>query len=45
MKDENIEELDDAADVAGEASLHSSYQVPKEKNMYLSGMYQNWFLD
>ena len=45
MKDENIEELDDAADVADEASLHSSYQVPKEKNMYLSGMYQNWFLD
>lgn len=45
MKDENIEELDDAADVAGEASLHSSYQVPKEKNMYLSGMYQSWFLD
>ena len=45
MKDENIEELDEAADVAGEASLHSSYQVPKEKNMYLSGMYQNWFLD
>lgn len=45
MKDENIEELDDVADVAGEASLHSSYQVPKEKNMYLSGMYQNWFLD
>lgn len=45
MKDENIEELDDAADVAGEASLHSSYQVPKEKNMFLSGMYQNWFLD
>ena len=45
MKDENIEELDDAVDVAGEASLHSSYQVPKEKNMYLSGMYQNWFLD
>lgn len=45
MKDENIEELDDAADVAGETSSHSSYQVPKEKNMYLSGMYQNWFLD
>lgn len=45
MKDENIEELDDAADVTGETSSHSSYQVPKEKNMYLSGMYQNWFLD
>lgn len=35
--DDEIEEL------GGEA--HSSYQVPKDKRLQLSGMYQNWFLD
>lgn len=29
---------------AGEAS-HSAYQVPKDKKLQLSGMYENWFLD
>ncbi|MBO5539322.1 MAG: DNA gyrase/topoisomerase IV subunit A [Muribaculaceae bacterium] len=24
---------------------HSSYQVPKDKKLQLSGMYENWFLD
>lgn len=41
MKDENdiIEEPE-----SGEAA-HSTYQVPKDKKLQLSGMYQNWFLD
>lgn len=29
----------------GSGTSHSSYQVPKDKRLQLSGMYQNWFLD
>ena len=29
----------------GEPEAHSSYQVPKDKKLQLSGMYENWFLD
>lgn len=28
-----------------ETSEHSTYQVPKDKKLQLSGMYENWFLD
>ena len=28
-----------------EPQAHSSYQVPKDKKLQLSGMYENWFLD
>ena len=28
-----------------EPEAHSSYQVPKDKKLQLSGMYENWFLD
>ena len=28
-----------------EPTRHSSYQVPRDKRLQLSGMYQNWFLD
>ncbi|MGN1246460.1 MAG: DNA gyrase/topoisomerase IV subunit A, partial [Muribaculaceae bacterium] len=34
---------DEIEEIGGEA--HSSYQVPKDKRLQLSGMYQNWFLD
>ena len=34
---------DELEEIGGEA--HSSYQVPKDKKLQLSGMYQNWFLD
>ena len=34
----------DAQDDANTAE-HSSYQVPKDKKLQLSGMYENWFLD
>ncbi|MBR1883042.1 MAG: DNA gyrase/topoisomerase IV subunit A [Muribaculaceae bacterium] len=50
---ENIEQLDDENILpetdgnSGEATteVHSSYQVPKDKKLQLSGMYENWFLD
>ncbi len=32
-------------DGGGEPQAHSSYQVPKDKKLQLSGMYENWFLD
>ena len=32
-------------DDGGEPQAHSSYQVPKDKKLQLSGMYENWFLD
>lgn len=43
--DERPDELDDAAADDSGAELHSSYQVPKDKKLQLSGMYENWFLD
>ena len=33
---------DEQDELTGE---HSSYQVPKDKRLQLSGMYENWFLD
>ncbi|MGM9869173.1 MAG: DNA gyrase/topoisomerase IV subunit A [Sodaliphilus sp.] len=35
----------DAPDAAVEESTHSSYALPKDKKLQLSGMYENWFLD
>lgn len=29
----------------GTTSAHSSYKLPKDKKLQLSGMYENWFLD
>ncbi len=43
--DERPDELDDAAADDSGTELHSSYQVPKDKKLQLSGMYENWFLD
>ncbi|MBO4871316.1 MAG: DNA gyrase/topoisomerase IV subunit A [Muribaculaceae bacterium] len=56
MKEDNeaLEELneeqqpiDDESSEQQEAeeSKHSTYQVPKDKKLQLSGMYENWFLD
>ena len=49
-QDDNNINVDDAAtpDEDGdgaEPQAHSSYQVPKDKKLQLSGMYENWFLD
>ena len=41
-EDPNQEDLTAAG---GEEQSHSSYQVPKDKKLQLSGMYENWFLD
>ena len=35
----------DGGDDGNEPQAHSSYQVPKDKKLQLSGMYENWFLD
>ena len=43
--DQNPEQIDDFAADEGGTELHSSYQVPKDKKLQLSGMYENWFLD
>ena len=32
-------------DEQSDTEAHSSYQVPKDKKLQLSGMYENWFLD
>jgi len=34
-----------ALDDDGKPLAHSTYQVPKDKRLQLSGMYENWFLD
>ena len=42
------EDIDGASDAQGgddQPAGHSSYQVPKDKKLQLSGMYENWFLD
>ena len=39
VKEVEAENADDAT------SSHSSYQLPKDKKLQLSGMYENWFLD
>ncbi len=36
---------EDAAPEASEEAQHTSYQLPKDKKLQLSGMYENWFLD
>lgn len=41
MKEEN----DFLEESESNEAAHSSYQVPKDKKLQLSGMYQNWFLD
>ena len=42
-------DTDAGADVpegdSAEPQAHSTYQVPKDKKLQLSGMYENWFLD
>ncbi len=46
--DDNIEDLENNDKNNGgndNTEAHSSYQVPKDKKLQLSGMYQNWFLD
>jgi len=40
----NEEQAAAAQEEGGEAG-HSAYQVPKDKKLQLSGMYENWFLD
>ena len=57
MKDDNdnLDQLDEQLpddNMAGDTAQdddqpagHSSYQVPKDKKLQLSGMYENWFLD
>ncbi len=48
MKEENEDYDFDSilgGDDANEAVGHSSYQVPKDKRLHLSGMFQNWFVD
>ncbi len=46
---DNLEPVDpiDIGDSAGDDAPqeHSSYQVPKDKKLQLSGMYESWFLD
>lgn len=45
-EDDNATDGNAANDSAGgEPEAHSSYQVPKDKKLQLSGMYENWFLD
>lgn len=39
VEEVEAENADDAT------SSHSSYQLPKDKKLQLSGMYENWFLD
>ncbi len=36
---------DDSPQDDSQTSAHSTYQVPKDKKLQLSGMYENWFLD
>ena len=35
----------DGGNDGNEPEAHSSYHVPKDKKLQLSGMYENWFLD
>ncbi|MDO4972413.1 MAG: DNA gyrase/topoisomerase IV subunit A [Bacteroidales bacterium] len=39
-----VEEVE-AENTEDSTSSHSSYQLPKDKKLQLSGMYENWFLD
>ena len=38
-------EANHAPEPVAEESAHSSYALPKDKKLQLSGMYENWFLD
>ena len=38
-------EANHAPEPVAEESAHSSYSLPKDKKLQLSGMYENWFLD
>ena len=42
---EDIDGANDAQSGDDQPAGHSSYQVPKDKKLQLSGMYENWFLD
>lgn len=43
-QDNNEQQAVDSQD-EGATTAHSAYQVPKDKKLQLSGMYENWFLD
>lgn len=43
--DELNDQLGDDGQEASGSHAHSSYQVPKDKKLQLSGMYETWFLD
>jgi len=43
LPDDNV--TGDTAQDDDQPAGHSSYQVPKDKKLQLSGMYENWFLD
>ena len=45
MKDDDDNVLDPQQSEDGQPAAHSAYQVPKDKKLQLSGMYENWFLD
>ena len=42
---EDMDGANDAQSADDQPAGHSSYQVPKDKKLQLSGMYENWFLD
>jgi topoisomerase-4 subunit A len=42
---EDMDGANDAQSGDDQPAGHSSYQVPKDKKLQLSGMYENWFLD
>ncbi|MBO7609039.1 MAG: DNA gyrase/topoisomerase IV subunit A [Muribaculaceae bacterium] len=43
--EESLEQQTAEVEEAEVVEGHSSYQVPKDKKLQLSGMYENWFLD
>ena len=47
LDNEHIEDTDDTQEQSDDTALsaHSSYQVPKDKKLQLSGMYESWFID
>ncbi len=44
LQPEQLDEIQ-RADDDDNTQEHSTYQVPKDKKLQLSGMYENWFLD
>ena len=39
------DDVNDAAETEATSQEHSTYQVPKDKKLQLSGMFEDWFLD